>query len=103
MWCVACGRGRFQESCGCGPCGRVQSPPPYEVSSFLRVLVTVMNYATIGDLKKSLISTAGLSVQSDLVLMAEVKDCAVVRVMVCDHVMRSVHHVTCPSCDLSVM
>ena len=79
---------------------------PCEVSSFLRVLVTVMNYATIGDLKKSLISTAGLSVQSDLVLMAEVKDCAVVRVMVCDHVMfimRSVHHVTCPSCDLSVM
>ncbi|KAL5476211.1 hypothetical protein EMCRGX_G026127 [Ephydatia muelleri] len=54
---------------------------PVEFRRAVRVLVTVMNYATIGDLKKSLISTAGLSVQSDLVLMAEVKDCAVVRVM----------------------
>ena len=41
-----------------------------------------MNYGTIGDLKKAFISTAGFSVKSELVLLAEVKECAVVRVMV---------------------
>ena len=49
--------------------------------SAVRVLVTVMNYGTIGSLKNTIISTAGLCVQSDLVLVAEVKESAVVRVL----------------------
>lgn len=47
----------------------------------VRVLVTVMNYGTVEDIKKSMISIAGLCVQCDLVLLAEVKDSAIQRIV----------------------
>ena len=78
---VVCGCSHFPVGEG-GSCGRGQAPPPREVTFVLRVLVTVMNYGTIGSLKNTIISTAGLCVQSDLVLVAEVKESAVVRVLV---------------------
>ena len=73
--------------CGSGHC--LVRPTPLQTIGHcyephpLRLLVTVMNYGTVGDLKKAIITTVtNCTVLCDLLLVAEVKDGVILRVMV---------------------